>query len=369
LLSRYKIIAIWLFILSGGILAGCCKTAPDVTIYPASILTLQPGEIISLSADVAGCGSSFTFEWNSDGGELHPKDQSAVKYTAANDPGTYNVGLTVKGEGGPTVKNITVHVGTASAVLPTAAPAPAAVPTPVPAASDTPELPSPVKTNTTPPLPSAGVSANQPKDPGNDSTLLITSQYIPDIHMGSIGDIKVDPIDLDTNRFTVTACDSKPWEWDQKYIGGKLNKNAPHFSGILYSDGTWGQQPDSGYDLSQYQSVQWEVRSAQGKFKLEFLIGGVKWTWDNDEGSKVPVLYPDSIPAHGDKAEVIKIATIENDGTWYPFKVDLKGKDLRRVIGSFGWLLSYPSNNVTPGMCPDNPPIFIFEVRKLRFER
>jgi len=204
-----------------------------------------------------------------------------------------------------------------------------------------------------------------------------TTNYTPNMFMGSVGDLQAKLVDLDTMtyQFMVKACDLPDdqgyYQWDQLFIVRTRNTNPPHFSGILYTDGSYGQTAESGNDLSQYSQLKWEVRSLQGEVELKFLIGGVKWTWDYQNGIKVPDPFPDTIPPGiYDNAPVIAIKKINNE--WLPMSVSLIGKDLRKIHGGFGWLLDYQSNNVkipVPSTCSDNPPTFIFEIRNVRYEK
>lgn len=211
-----------------------------------------------------------------------------------------------------------------------------------------------------------------PPSPGSvfnfDST-----NYVPNMYMGSTTDIGVELIDLSTMtyQFTVKACDSPPYQWDQLFIAKVRNQTPPHFSGILYTDGTYGQQPESGYNLSKYSQLKWEVRSLQGEVKLQFMIGGVKWTWNYETGEPVIAPYPDTTPPGKIvNAAIIANKTINNE--WTPMSASLAKYDLTLIHGGFGWLLDYRSNNVSipvPSTCSDNPATFKFEIRNVRYER
>ncbi len=199
------------------------------------------------------------------------------------------------------------------------------------------------------------------------------------MYMGSVGDLKVKLIDVDTltYQFTVKACDLPDaqgyYQWDQLFIAGILNPNPPHFSGILYTDGSYGQNEVSYTDLSKYSQLKWEVRSLQGDVTLLFLVGGVKWTWDYKTGVKIPAPFPDTIPVDkSGNAPIIAIKTIKGDGTWQPVATTLAGKDLSRLHGAFGWELNYGANNVEPtdpSKCSNNSPTFVFEIRNVRYEK
>jgi hypothetical protein len=277
-------------------------------------------------------------------------------------------------------------------------------PTPVPTAISIPSktpTPSPTATltleHTKPPVPTLSFTLT-PKTPESETLNTTTPEltftppqpglvfnfnttnYTPNMFMGSVGDLQAELVDPDNiiYHFTVNACDlpdlvTHDYEWDQKFIAGVRNTTPPHFSGILYTDGSYGQNQESGNNFSNFSKLKWEVRSLQGEVKLQFLVGGVKWTWDNQKGIKVAAPFADTTPPETfGNAPIIAIKTIENDNEWHSYIVDLGEKDLSRIHGGFGWLLDYKSNNVkipAPSTCSDNPPTFEFEIRNVRYEK
>jgi len=124
------------------------------------------------------------------------------------------------------------------------------------------------------------------------------------------------------------------------------NVPGPNFGGFYLLNGVlppgaqapqanFGTIPSSGFDLTGATALTFWARGQQGGEKIEFFMGGVGR--DPLSGQPLPgVPYPDS-------AGVVK-ATFVLTVDWRQYRLDLAGKDLRYVLGGFGWDASDASN-------------------------
>jgi hypothetical protein len=90
-----------------------------------------------------------------------------------------------------------------------------------------------------------------------------------------------------------------------------------------HPDNNWGDQP-GGLDLRGLTALTFYARGEHGGEKLRFLTGGITGP-------------------HGDTLTKRSIhATLTT--TWQRYAIDLRGADLSRVVGPFGWTASQTNN-------------------------
>jgi hypothetical protein len=132
----------------------------------------------------------------------------------------------------------------------------------------------------------------------------------------------------------------------------------------------WCLFPDGGFDLRGIRTIQWEARSLRGDVNVEFVIGGVKWKWDETE-KEIQVCEPssiDSMPRDG-------LGIYKLTDTWQEFRVDLTGhpeSDFQCLVGGFGWVIGWGSNGVyldEKQTEAEQPKTFTIELRNIRYER
>jgi hypothetical protein len=196
--------------------------------------------------------------------------------------------------------------------------------------------------------------------------------YAPSGIMGDVGDVTIGSGDDGADRFTYVATGRPDHEWDQKYVNGELNRRPAKFGGVMYLSpaNDWGQSPDAGYDLRGFRRLVWDARSVNGEARVEFVLGGVNWIWTTREGKweKAAPPYPDTMPA-------LRLGTMKLTGEWQTFERELADQpeqSFRRVVGGFGWVMSWGANGVEPndeGTRAREPRTFVIEFRNVRYER
>lgn len=94
------------------------------------------------------------------------------------------------------------------------------------------------------------------------------------------------------------------------------------WAGIYWQepDGNWGVRKDAGYNLDNATSLHFWARGDKGGEQITFLMGGI---WGQYPDSQQPALSTD----------VITLTT-----EWTEYTLDLRGRDLSRVIGGFGFV-------------------------------
>jgi len=200
----------------------------------------------------------------------------------------------------------------------------------------------------------------------------VSDGYHPSGKMGDIGDVDVLRI-AGSDQFIYEVMGRGPHEGDWKYVNGELNDRAAQFGGVMYlhPPNNWGTDPNGGRDLHQTRdTIAWEARSLDQEVYVEFVIGGVNWIWDEEQCKKKGAPHPDSMPY---TRLVVKKLTAD----WQSFEEDLKEKglkeeDFKKVIGGFGWVISWPPNgirSINEGKAPDVVKKFQIEIRDIRYER
>jgi hypothetical protein len=110
-------------------------------------------------------------------------------------------------------------------------------------------------------------------------------------------------------------------------------------SGVLTGNMTqpglnWGTYPDAGVNLSGASALTFWSRGAAGGERVQFFALGVGW---NVESGAPEQAYPDSSPRAA--TDVITLTP-----EWKQYSIDLQGKDLRYVLGGFGWVATSAEN-------------------------
>jgi hypothetical protein len=228
--------------------------------------------------------------------------------------------------------------------------------------------------------PHVGLPAAPPSEPAADlarptnrESVSVMQEYYPSGLMGDIGDVSPTARTEEADQFIYEPLGRSPHEWDYKYIDGTLNERPAKFAGVMYlcPRGNWGVDSNGGRDLrSVADMIRWEARSVEGTVDVEFLIGGITWTWDEKAKQRVLAPYPDSLP-------YTNLGTKRLTPEWKLFEVDLREKgrvrdDFKRVVGGFGWVITWAANGVRmsgDGVGPDQKKVFVIEIRNIRYER
>jgi len=213
------------------------------------------------------------------------------------------------------------------------------------------------------------------KAAGDVQSFSIIDKYDPSGYMGDIGDITIAEQN-EVVRFTYETQGRGEHEWDWKYKECVLNLDPARFSGVMLLDppGNFGVIEAGGYDLRGFKTIKWEAHSLSNDVYIQFFIGGIVWQWKNDKESncwiKAPVPYPDSMPRI---PLGIKLLTSQSQSFQYNI-ADLPEEYLRKVVGGFGWTITWGDNGVelndtaTPP-APIQPKTIVIEVSNIRFEK
>lgn len=194
--------------------------------------------------------------------------------------------------------------------------------------------------------------------------------YVASGKIGDIGDVTIHG----DGRFTYRMKGVGPSQWTYTYLDGVSNTLPAMFAGVVWLSPAddWGQTDRKcGYDLTGFRRLKWEARAINGPAKVEFFIGGITWNWGkNDRGIpvKVDAPYRDTMDRVG-----LGIKMLTNG--WQSFEVVLTNepeKNFKRVVGGFGWVASWASNDVKADDTQRRPlqeKVIEFEVRNVRYEK
>lgn len=159
-----------------------------------------------------------------------------------------------------------------------------------------------------------------------------TNHYIPSGWMGDYGDLKLDD-----------GCKDKPkaGATDIKWTYSGEAKQGANWAGAYWQQpaNNWGEK-QGGFDLTGYRRLTFWARGAKGGEKIaSFKFGGITGSVpDTDAGEIGPV-------------------TLTKD--WKEYTLDLKDKNLTKIIGGFEWSASHD----------DNPDGFVIYLDEIRFEK
>lgn len=101
----------------------------------------------------------------------------------------------------------------------------------------------------------------------------------------------------------------------------------------------WGEEPNAGLDLRGATAVTFHARGDKGGERVEFFVGGVGWRTDW-RGASVDKEKP-----HPDSLPKVTTSYLELTRAWKRYSIPLRGRDLRYVIGGFGWATNSIENN------------------------
>jgi len=246
-------------------------------------------------------------------------------------------------------------------------------PTPPPPTPTSTVTPGSVSTSTATPVPTPTPLFGKPV--GDVQSFSIVDKYDPSGHMGDIGDIII-ARQSGLLQFTYETQGRGDHEWDWKYKECVPNLAPARFSGVMLLEppNNWGIIEDGGYDLRGFRTLKWEARSLSGNVYVDFLMGGIVWQWKQDGQTncwvKVPVPYPDSMPRI---PLGIKLLTSQPQSFQYEL-TDLPEEYFQKVVGGFGWVISWGGNGVElndmatpPG--PVHPRTIVIEVGNIRYEK
>lgn len=205
--------------------------------------------------------------------------------------------------------------------------------------------------------------------PSNTGTFPIEGKYEPSGIMGDIDDVRIMK-SVDFTRFRYTTTGKGRHEWDYKYDRNELSNRPAQFGGVMYLSppNNFGNVC-GGFDLSSVRRViKWEARSSVGEAKVEFIIGGVTWAWDEDSKKKSTPPFPDSMPR-----TTLGIKKLTQQWQTFEFNLsDLPESYFTRVVNGFTWVISWGSNDVNlndDGTVPEKQKTFEIEIRNIRYER
>lgn len=123
---------------------------------------------------------------------------------------------------------------------------------------------------------------------------------------------------------------------DTEYWGGWYFQNGVLGACDIQPLCNWGDNPGAGFDLTGATKITFWARGENGGEKIEFFIGGI----GRDINTGDPLQpYPDSlarVPSTGHAITLTK--------KWKKYTINLKGKDLRYVVGGFGWVADAMKN-------------------------
>ncbi|NOT54975.1 MAG: hypothetical protein HOP18_10250, partial [Deltaproteobacteria bacterium] len=125
---------------------------------------------------------------------------------------------------------------------------------------------------------------------------------------------------------------------DPTYWGGWYFQN-----GVLLGSDTqprcnWGDFPAAGFPLTGATKITFWVKGERGGERLEFFAGGI----GRQACGSTPIKpYPDSFPRVPACGHAITLTT-----AWRQYTIDLRGQDLRYVVGGFGWVTNASQNPI-----------------------
>ena len=139
---------------------------------------------------------------------------------------------------------------------------------------------------------------------------------------GRMGDVNAIRIwgNCKENPYTGKSCIKVVYDVSDK------NKNREGWAGIywMYPPNNWGIVPNGGYDLNGAKKCIFHARGEKGGEKITFKIGGI------------PGKY-------GDSTEVF-LSNITLTTEWQKYEIDLRGKNLSRIVGGFCLILTKANN-------------------------
>jgi len=206
--------------------------------------------------------------------------------------------------------------------------------------------------------PKPGTGQGVAPGPGDKDSLVlyhswpVPTDYVPSGFMGDVNDV----------TFTDCAHGGRDGEPDPAAIDYAIRVDyrpsaaGNGWAGIYWQNpaNNWGDQ-EGGLDLRGFTALTFYARGEQGGERLSFFSGGIA----GEPGDQ----FPDSLA----KREI----AVTLQPTWQKYVIDLRGGDLSRVVGGFGWSASRAGNpngatfylddiqfdkTAKPSSCFDPPP-------------
>jgi len=208
------------------------------------------------------------------------------------------------------------------------------------------------------PLPSSFSSSDQ--DVGNNAVrdkdkFWIKDYYTSSGKTGDTGDVQIVKSEAST-QFTYTTKGTGPHQWEYRTTGKSCG-----FAGVMYLDppGNWGTKY-GGLDLRGFKYVSFEARTLGEQVNIHFIVGGVHWVWDDKTTQQMPAPFPDKFYIDQSAQLVAKWKRIA-------IPLDTSSENLQRVIGVFGWTVSWQDNGIAAldNSAPNQAKTFTFEIRNL----
>jgi hypothetical protein len=194
------------------------------------------------------------------------------------------------------------------------------------------------------------------------------------MYMGDQGDIEFSKLPGEM-EFTYKTNGKDPHQWEYKYINGEKNPNPAKFAGIMLADGDWGNKAGDGYDLRWHKEIRWKACIQEGSdlnndgdLVVEFVAGGISWRINDALKKNEPVPFPDSLPKQS-----LGIYTLKKcpDGEVMSFSLsNMHQEDLQKVIGGFGWIVSWAPNDVvanSSGTGPEQAKTFTISISEVQY--
>ena len=210
--------------------------------------------------------------------------------------------------------------------------------------------------NPSPPASSTTSNPDVGKEDVQAKSFFIEDYYTPSGKMGDTGDVQIGKEEGRIQQFVYATEGKGPYAWEYRSTG-KPSRQA----GVMYLDppNNWGMLY-GGQDLRGFKSITFEARSLGGPVNVVFVVGGVSSVWDDKAARQVPNLFPDKYYIRRPDQLTTK---------WKRITIPLDGppENLQRVIGVFGWMITWESNGIKAlddGM-PDRSKTFTIEIRDL----
>ena len=160
-----------------------------------------------------------------------------------------------------------------------------------------------------------------------------SNHYIPSGWMGDYGDIKID------DRDTRDPADGKT---DIKITYSAKSTQGANWAGIYWQNpaNNWGTK-DGGYNLTKYTKLTFWAKGTTGKEKIQTVkVGGITGDFSDSDAREMD-------------------GALELTPEWKKYAIDLKGSDLKKIIG--GFCLSWSRD--------DNQDGFVIYLDEIRFEK
>ncbi|MCK4340647.1 MAG: hypothetical protein KAY37_02845 [Phycisphaerae bacterium] len=166
------------------------------------------------------------------------------------------------------------------------------------------------------------------------------NHYKPTGYMGDCGDIHIDET-FEDRPHSGQTCIRIVYDAKGKKPNECLYRPPCKWAGVYWQHppNNFGKNPANkgkGFDLSAYGRLVFWAR-ADRKCKIEFKVGGID-------------------APYGDSLSYPRSKTAKLNDKWREFQVDLKGADLKHIIGGFCWVSNWDAN-------PDGVTFYLDDIR------